>query len=126
MAVVVDAATYDVVEQDARALGIADAPADGPGSKILIVYKRVGSRWRKWVAVTRSCALASVGINALGLYTLQDLRYHRVQAVDLWWGGEEPRPALQISIKLMVLSVEARTRHPLSRTSAHEAAPRRG
>ena len=61
MAVVVDAATYDVVEQDARALGIADAPADGPGSKVTIVYKRVGSRWKPWVAVTRSCALASVG-----------------------------------------------------------------
>ena len=74
MAVVVDAATYDVVEQDARALGIADAPADGPGSKVTILYKRVGSRWRPWVAVTRSCALASVGINTLGLYTLQDLR----------------------------------------------------
>ena len=40
LAVVVDAATYDVVEQDARTLGIADAPADGPGSKVLIVYKR--------------------------------------------------------------------------------------
>ena len=74
MAVVVDAATYDVVEQDARALGIADAPADGPGSKVTIVYKRVGSRWKPWVAVTRSCALASAGLLGLGLYTLQDLR----------------------------------------------------
>ena len=56
MAVVVDAATYDVVEQDARALGIADAPADGPGSKVTIVYKRVGSRWKPWVAgaITRA------------------------------------------------------------------------
>ena len=74
MAVVVDAATYDVVEQDARALGIADAPADGPGSKVTMVYKRVGSRWKPWVAVTRSCALASAGLLGLGLYTLQDLR----------------------------------------------------
>jgi hypothetical protein len=74
MAVVVDAATYDVVEQDARALGIADAPADGPGSKVTIVYKRVDSRWKPWVAVTRSCALASAGLLGLGLYTLQDLR----------------------------------------------------
>ena len=77
MPTIFDAAEYDVVELDARSIGLADATADGPASRVHIVYKRTGMHWTPWVMVAQSAALASIGITSLGLYTLQPLRPRR-------------------------------------------------
>ena len=41
MPTIFDAAEYDVVELDARSIGLADATADGTASRVQIVYKRI-------------------------------------------------------------------------------------
>lgn len=67
----VDEAIYDIVRIDGSTLPVA---GELDGEPVELVYKKMGSRWERWVVITRSALLRRLGLPGRGVYAWRSMK----------------------------------------------------